>query len=114
MLKSRKNFYPNDLVFSLQRTILEVVEEFVFLLVAFQATNIFRNDHLNVHIFLLLVLAVFIIEVPSDVSVAGRSISGAVSCRFVFEEHELSHDTCTLGSVAIEKGVQNCKFGCQS
>ena len=53
----------------------------------------------------------FIVEVPSDVSGAGRSISGYGSCRYVLEEHELSHDTCKLGSVSIGKGVQNCKFG---
>ena len=54
---------------------------------------------------------VFIVEVPSDVSGAGRSISGAGSCRSVLGEHELSHDTYKLGRVSIGKGFQNCKFG---
>ena len=45
----------------------------------------------------------FIVEIPSDVSGAGRSISGDGSCRSVLGEHELSHDTRKLGSVPIGK-----------
>ena len=62
--------------------------------------------------FLFLFLAVFIVEVPSDVSGAGRSISGAGSYRSVLGDHEISHDTWKLGRVSIGKGVQNCRFGC--
>ena len=51
--------------------------------------------------FFFLFLAVFIVEVPSDVSGTGRSILRAGSCRFVLRENELSHDTCKLGSVSI-------------
>ena len=62
--------------------------------------------------FFFLFLAVFIVKVPSDVLGAGRSISGAGSCRSVLGDHELLYDTCKLGSVSIGKGVQNYKFRC--
>ena len=62
--------------------------------------------------FFFFFLAVFIVEVSSDFLGAGRSISGAGSFRSVLGEHELSYDTCKLGSVSIGKGVRNCKFGC--
>ena len=55
-----------------------------------------------------------LVEVLSDVSGAGRSISGAGSRRSMLGEHELSHDTRKLGSVSIGKGVQNCRFGCRN
>ena len=64
--------------------------------------------------FFFLFLAVFIVEVPSYVSGAGRSISGSGSCRSMLGEHELSNDTWKLGSVSIGKGVQNFRFGCRN
>ena len=126
MLKRRKNGYPNDLVFSLQ--IIQFFDLAIqdgcrdaakrrrrqmwwknssFLLWRFRPRIFCEMIILMFIFFFFLFLALFIVEVPSDVSGAGRSISGAGSCRSVLGDNELLNGIRKLGSIFIGKGVQN-------